>query len=53
VKKRAKEIVDNGCKHEQIEAFDNELVSARLNPGSTADLIAAALFLCILAGLRF
>jgi triphosphoribosyl-dephospho-CoA synthase len=53
VQKRAKEIVDNGCKHEQIEAFDNELVSAGLNPGSTADLIAAALFLCILGGLRF
>ncbi|HDS45708.1 MAG TPA: triphosphoribosyl-dephospho-CoA synthase [Methanomicrobia archaeon] len=53
VQKRAKEIVDNGCKHEELEAFDNELVRARLNPGSTADLIAAALFLCILGGLRF
>jgi triphosphoribosyl-dephospho-CoA synthase len=53
VQKRAKEIVDNGCKHEQLEAFDDELVREGLNPGSTADLIAAALFLCILGGLRF
>ena len=53
VQKRAKEIVDNGCKHEAIAAFDDELVHAGLNPGSTADLIAAALFLCILSGLRF
>ena len=53
VKTRASEIVENGYKHEAIEAFDEELVRAGLNPGSTADLIAAALFLCILAGLRF
>ncbi|MBN1455792.1 MAG: triphosphoribosyl-dephospho-CoA synthase [Methanomicrobia archaeon] len=53
VQKRAKEIVDNGCEHEAVVAFDNELVSTGLNPGSTADLIAAALFLCILGGLRF
>ena len=53
VQKRVKEIVDDGCKHEEILAFDNELVRAGLNPGSTADLIAAALFLCILGGLRF
>lgn len=53
VQKRAQEIVTGGFSRDEITAFDEELVRAGLNPGSTADLIAAALFLCILGGLRF
>jgi triphosphoribosyl-dephospho-CoA synthase len=33
--------------------LDEELVAEDVNPGSTADLIAASLFICLLRGLRF
>jgi triphosphoribosyl-dephospho-CoA synthase len=33
--------------------LDEELVAEDINPGSTADLIAASLFICLLRGLRF
>jgi triphosphoribosyl-dephospho-CoA synthase len=49
---RAKEIVNGGYKLKEIEAFDEELIKAGINPGSTADIIAAALFIAILGGLR-
>lgn len=49
---RAKAIVDGGYKLEEIEAFDEDLIKAGINPGSTADIIAAALFIAILGGLR-
>lgn len=52
VMERAKEIVRGGYKLKEIEAFDEELIKARINPGSTADIIAAALFIAILGGLR-
>ena len=53
VKERAKRIVNQGYKREEIEELDAELIKEGLNPGSTADIIAAALFISILGGLRF
>jgi triphosphoribosyl-dephospho-CoA synthase len=53
VKERAKQIVNQGYEREEIEELDAELISEGLNPGSTADIIAAALFVSILGGLRF
>lgn len=53
VKKRAKQIVNDGYEREEIEKLDAELIMKGLNPGSTADIIAAALFIGILGGLRF
>jgi len=50
---RAKEIVSGGYKRKEIEAFDEELIKTGVNPGSTADIIVAALFITILGGLRF
>ena len=52
VKDRATKIVRGGYKHKEMEDFDEELISEGLNPGSTADIIAAALFISILGGLR-
>jgi len=52
VRERAKEAI----RDETLEAarrLDRELLEADINPGSTADLIAAALFICLLKGLRF
>jgi len=53
VNKRAKQIVENGYERKEIEELDAELIMEGLNPGSTADIIAAALFIGILGGLRF
>ena len=53
VKDRAKRIVNRGYEREEVEAFDEELIREGINPGSTADIIAAALFISILGGLRF
>ncbi len=53
VKERAKRIVNRRYEREEIEELDAELISEGLNPGSTADIIAAALFVSILGGLRF
>lgn len=52
VKERAQQIVNSGYNPKEIETLDDELVREGLNPGSTADIIAAALFICILGGLR-
>ena len=52
VKESAKQIVTKGYKREDIEALDAELIRDGVNPGSTADIIAAALFISILGGLR-
>jgi len=49
---RAKAIVGGGYKLKEIEQFDEDLIKAGINPGSTADIIAAALFIAILGGLR-
>ncbi len=53
VKERAKRIVNRGYEREDIEELDAELIKEGLNPGSTADIISAALFISILGGLRF
>ncbi|AKB62679.1 MULTISPECIES: triphosphoribosyl-dephospho-CoA synthase [Methanosarcina] len=37
----------------RIQEFDSELLDKRINPGSTADIIIAALFIALLGGLRF
>ncbi len=52
VRKRAEEIVNSGCKRGEVEEFDEELIKAGVNPGSTADIIAAALFVALLGGLK-
>jgi len=36
-----------------VEAFDSELLEKGINPGSTADIIIAGLFIALLGGLRF
>jgi len=36
-----------------VQAFDSELLEKRINPGSTADIIIAGLFIALLGGLRF
>ena len=52
VKEWATRIVNRGYKRKEIEELDRELIREGLNPGSTADIIAAALFITILGGLR-
>ncbi|MHC1635995.1 MAG: triphosphoribosyl-dephospho-CoA synthase [Candidatus Methanospirareceae archaeon] len=53
VRERAKEIVKGGYKRGEIEDFDEELIKEGINPGSSADIIVAALFLAIVDGLRY
>ena len=36
-----------------IEQFDEQLLSERINPGSTADIIIAGLFVALVGGLKF
>lgn len=36
-----------------VQEFDSELLKKRINPGSTADIIIAGLFVALLGGLRF
>lgn len=36
-----------------VQEFDSELLSKKINPGSTADIIIAGLFIALLGGLRF
>jgi triphosphoribosyl-dephospho-CoA synthase len=36
-----------------VQEFDSELLAKRINPGSTADIIIAGLFIALLGGLRF
>lgn len=36
-----------------VQEFDSELLEKRINPGSTADIIIAGLFISLLGGLRF
>jgi triphosphoribosyl-dephospho-CoA synthase len=38
---------------EAIRQLDRELLDEDVNPGTTADLIAASLFISLLRGLRF
>jgi len=52
VRERAMGIVKRGYEIKEIEDFDGELIEQGINPGSAADIIAAALFIAILDGLR-
>ncbi|MFZ2497309.1 triphosphoribosyl-dephospho-CoA synthase [Methanosarcina sp.] len=36
-----------------VQEFDHELLNRKINPGSTADIIIAGLFIALLGGLRF
>jgi triphosphoribosyl-dephospho-CoA synthase len=36
-----------------VQEFDSELLEKKINPGSTADIIIASLFIALLGGLRF
>jgi triphosphoribosyl-dephospho-CoA synthase len=51
VKDRATQVINQGYKCKEVEELDEELIREELNPRSTADIIAAALFVSILGGL--
>jgi triphosphoribosyl-dephospho-CoA synthase len=36
-----------------IKKLDEELLEKKINPGSTADIVIAGLFISLLAGVRF
>ncbi|AEH60469.1 triphosphoribosyl-dephospho-CoA protein [Methanosalsum zhilinae DSM 4017] len=36
-----------------IERFDNDLIDKKINPGSTADIVIAGLFIALIGGLRY
>jgi triphosphoribosyl-dephospho-CoA synthase len=40
-------------KHGNVENFDKELISRRINPGTTADLVIGSLFVTLLGGFRY
>jgi triphosphoribosyl-dephospho-CoA synthase len=49
---RAKHALDDKTLHSAMK-LDRELLKEDINPGSTADLVAASLFISLLKGLRF
>lgn len=51
VRERAAEILEQGSPSNEIAAFADELVSRGVNPGTTADLTAAAVFVALERGL--
>ncbi|SNQ60686.1 triphosphoribosyl-dephospho-CoA synthase [Candidatus Methanoperedens nitratireducens] len=56
VSMRAREILqkaDMGDIRDEIHSFDNELLKEGINPGSTADIIIAGLFVALFEGMRF
>lgn len=56
VSMRAKEILQKGNVEEirdKIRSFDEELLNEGVNPGSTADIIIAGLFVSLFEGMRF
>lgn len=56
VSMRAKEILQKGNMDEirdKIRSFDEELLNEGVNPGSTADIIIAGLFVSLFEGMRF
>lgn len=52
VSKRARSVLARGCNDEELRRFDEELLRAKINPGATADITAAAIFVALLGGLR-
>ncbi len=56
VSSRAKEILQKGDMdgiRDEIRSFDEELLRKGINPGSTADIIIAGLFVALFEGMRF
>ncbi len=56
VSKRAEEIFEKSFLEDvtdEIKTFDEELLSEGINPGSTADIIIAGLFVSLFEGMRF
>jgi triphosphoribosyl-dephospho-CoA synthase len=56
VSMRAKEILQKGNMgkiRDEIRSFDEELLNEGVNPGSTADIIIAGLFVSLFEGMRF
>lgn len=56
VSMRAKEILQKGDIEEireEIRSFDEDLLKGSINPGSTADIIIAGLFVSLFEGMRF
>jgi triphosphoribosyl-dephospho-CoA synthase len=56
VSMRAKEILRKGNMEkikDKILSFDEELLNEGVNPGSTADIIIAGLFVSLFEGMRF
>lgn len=56
VSSRAKEILQKGDiirMRDEIHSFDEELLREGVNPGSTADIIIAGLFVSLFEGMRF
>ena len=58
VSRRAEEILQKGGEdmevmRNDIHAFDRELLDEGVNPGSTADIIIAGLFVALFEGMRF
>ena len=56
VSMRAKKILQKGDFdkiREEIHSFDEELLNEGINPGSTADIIIAGLFVSLFEGMRF
>lgn len=56
VSMRAREILrkgDIGDIRDEIHSFDEELLKEGINPGSTADIIIAGLFVALFEGMRF
>ncbi|MDY6966418.1 MAG: triphosphoribosyl-dephospho-CoA synthase [Halobacteriota archaeon] len=51
ISKEALEVLD-GTGEEKIREFDERLIRDKINPGSTADIIVAAIFLALLDGLQ-
>jgi triphosphoribosyl-dephospho-CoA synthase len=43
----------DALKHGNIENLDKELISRRINPGTTADLVIGSLFVTLLGGFRY
>jgi triphosphoribosyl-dephospho-CoA synthase len=46
-------IIDFASMLPAVKEFDIELLKKRINPGSTADIVIAGIFIALLGGLRF
>lgn len=53
VSSRARKILQKKEIMDEVHAFDEELLKEGINPGSTADIIIAGLFVALFGGMRF